>query len=96
MTNKIEEGCWAEIYGSGTPADGEIVQVYFKDVDVNGHPTWVISVEFVNGAGFLTDRCYEAFLRPANKPKLVRELCTDWNDVKTSIGWLPDSLRTVN
>jgi hypothetical protein len=96
MTNKIEEGCWAEINGSNTPFDGEVVQVYFAESPDNaGNAIWVISEEFPNSAGFMTDRCYEAFLRRVEEPPRPRELVTDWAEVEYStMGWNPTKVTT--
>lgn len=92
MSKSIEVGCFAQIEGSMTPFDGEIVQVLFEDSpDKNGYPVWVISEEFPNSAGFMTDRCYEYFLKRVDGDN--KELCTDWSDIEFTTGWLPEALK---
>jgi len=92
MDKPIEVGCFAEIAGSQTPFDGEIVQVLFEEqADERGNPIWVISEEFPNPAGFMTNRCYERFLRRIDGDD--KELCTDWTDIEFTTGWVPDGLK---
>ncbi len=94
MSKSIEVGCFAEITGSKTPFDGEIVQVLFEsEADKHGNPIWIISEEFPNPAGFMTDKCYGSFLKRIDGDE--KELCTDWADIKFTTNWLPDKLVEV-
>ncbi len=87
MEKPIEVGCWAEIRGSMTVADGTLVQVLFYSHEDEGMPTWVINKEFANPAGQMTDRCYEYFLHRVDGDD--KELCTDWEDIMSTTGWDP-------
>jgi hypothetical protein len=91
MSKPIEVGCFAVIEGSMTPADGTLVQVLFDhEPDARGYPIWVISEEFANSSGEMTDRCYEYFLTRVDGGN--HELCTDWEDIAFTTGWTPDGL----
>jgi len=66
--------------------------LFEEQPDKKGNPIWVISEEFPNPAGFMTDRCYEYFLHRIDDDT---ELCTDWADIKITTGWIPDGLLVV-
>lgn len=92
MSKAIEVGCFAEIQGSMTVADGTVVQVLFEEQpDEQGYPIWVISEEFANPAGEMTDRCYEYFLKRIDGDD--REPCVDWEDIAFTTNWTPDGLK---
>jgi hypothetical protein len=95
MYNPIEIGCFAEIVGTNTPADGTLVQILFEEApDEASNHIWVISEEFEGPTGALTDRCYEYFLKRIDGNTC--ELCTDWSDIAfTTGGWVPDKLNEI-
>jgi len=93
MSKRIEAGCFAEIQGSMTAADGTVVQVMSEgQSDAQGYAIWVINEEFPNPAGVMTNHCYEYFLHRLDGD--VGELCTDWADVYRTCGeFIPDHLE---
>ena len=91
MAKPIEEGCFAEITGSMTVADGTVVQIICEgEADERGYPIWIISEKFPNPAGVMTNLCYEYFLKRVDGDD--KELCTDWSDIKFTTNWVPDGL----
>lgn len=91
MTLPIEVGCMAEIRGSKTVPEGTLVQVVFFSHDDEGKATWIISEEFKNADGIMSDRCYEHFLHRVDDDN-SKELCTDWADVMLTTGWAPEEI----
>lgn len=91
MALPIEVGCMAEIRGAKSVPDGTLVQVVFPSHEEEGMPTWVISEQFKNKDGLMSDRCFEHLLHRVDDDN-SKELCTDWADVMLTTGWVPDEI----
>ena len=93
MTKPISEGDVVEIIGSTTIPEGTVVTVCFAAPNYNGHKVWAIDEEFKNSFGGMSNLCLERIMRRIEDDG--KELCTSWEHVKKTIGFVPDGLVEV-
>ena len=94
MEKPIEEGCLVKIVGSNVVPEDTIVEVLFKAPDFKGMSIWIISEQFKNLSGNLTNKIAEKFLRRIDDDD-GKELCTSWEDINLISGWVPEHLKEV-
>lgn len=91
MTKSFEPGTVVTFVGSKTIPDGTMATICFSAPDYAGERVWAVDEEFENQYGCMSNLCLERIMRHVEDDG--KEICTSWEDIKSTIGWVPSMPR---